>query len=476
MRRRSRWLVRLLLALVAAGGVLAWLAWRVEVPPRRLAAYLQQRAAGHDDALGGLTRQVAGVFEALDRGVAPLPMRPAWRIGAPGPAASAAPAGRAVLAVDEAQLQLALQQAQPGDVITLVPGTYRFDGGPLAVQRPGTAAARITLRAQIPGTATLEFDLVEGFNVSAPYWTFENLDIRGVCEEHSKCEHAFHVVGGAHHFVARHNTVADFNAHFKINGQSDAVPDDGLIEGNTLSNTAPRRTGNPVTPIDLVTASRWVVRANLISDFVRHQSTVTSYGAFFKGAGEANRFERNIVLCEHRLRGQPGSRVGLSLGGGGSQPYACRDKRCVVEQDGGVIESNLVAFCSDSGIDVNRSAMSRVRHNTLIDTGGISVREPASSAEVEGNLVDGALYSRSGATLHAHDNRDTDPLRLYLGSHPVRDLFADVAALNFAWRGPPPRRTAAGAGLPADLCGTPRPAQPAYGAFEDFAACRATAR
>lgn len=466
---RARVLVLALLVPIVAAGVLAYAAGQAEVAPRRLAAYLERRAEGHPNLLGDGVRWLSGMLERLDRGVSPLPLRPALRLGAQ-PAALPAPAGRAVLAASESQLREALQSALPGDVITLVPGDYRFSGAALPVNQPGSAAARITLRAQIPGSARLAFELTEGFHVSAPYWTFENLDIRGSCAEHAACEHAFHVVGGGHHFVARNNTLSDFNAHLKINGADDTWPDHGLIEGNTLVNSAARRTSNPVTPIDLVGASHWVVRGNLIADFVREGADTTSYGAFAKGAGEGTRFERNVVLCEHRVRGQPGSRVGLSLGGGGSSADACRDRRCVVEHDEGVIEANLIAFCADSGIDINRSSRSRVLHNTLIDTGGISVRSAAGSADIEGNLVDGALYRRLGASLHEHDNLATAPLRLYLGSHPVRDLFTDVGALDFAWRAGPPRRE--GAAEPAaDLCGSPRPAQPAYGAFEDFRAC-----
>lgn len=469
MRGRVR--VAALLVLVAVGGVLAYAAERAEVAPRRLAAYLERRADGHPGLLGDGARGLAGALERLDRGVHPLPLRPALRVGAQ-PVAAAAPAGRAVLVASEEQLREALQAALPGDVITLVPGAYHFGGTALPVNRPGSEAARITLRAQIPGSARLAFELVEGFHVSAPYWTFENLDIRGTCAEHTACEHAFHVVGGGHHFVARNNTLSDFNAHFKINGADGNWPDHGLVERNTLVNGAPRRTTNPVTPFDLVGASHWVVRDNLIADFVRAGADTTSYGAFAKGAGQGTRFERNVVLCEHRLRGQPGSRVGLSFGGGGSSADACRDGRCVVEHDDGVIEANLIAFCSDSGIDINRSSRSQLRHNTLVDTGGISVRSAAGSAEAEGNLVDGALYRRLGGSLHEHDNLATARLRLFLGSHPVRDLFADVAALDFAWRAGPPRREGA-AGPTADLCGSPRPAQPAYGAFEDFGACAA---
>lgn len=469
--------LRAAVALLIVGGAaaLAWAAAQSEVAPRRLAAYLEHRAEGHHDLPGDLLHAVARTIEGLDRGVAPLPLRPAWRVGAQPRAAASGAAGtggRAVLVADDAQLEQALQQALPGDLITLVPGRYRFSGQALRVDRPGSAQAPITLRGAVAGGTQLEFNLVEGFIVRAPYWVFENLTIRGLCAQHSDCEHAFHVVGNAHHFVARNNTISDFNAHFKINGDGAAFPDTGLIEGNTMDNHGPRRTGNPVTPIDLVAASHWTIRGNLIADFVREGSDATAYGAFAKGAGSGNRFERNIVLCEHRLRGLPGSRVGLSLGGGGTGAEGCRDKRCITEQDQSTIESNLIAFCSDSGIDINRAATSRVLHNTLLDTGGISLRESAASADVEGNLVDGALYARHEPVLRANDNLDTSPLRLVLGSHPQRALFADIAALDFGWRGEVPRRAA---GSAADLCGSPRPAQPAYGAFEDFRACLAPA-
>lgn len=472
--RRRRWAVGLLLATLAtlaAASVLLGLASQAEVPPRRLADYLDKRARGHDNLAGDAVRLLARGLTRFDRGMQVLPLRPPWRVGVQA-AGAAAPPGRAVLAIDAQQLRQAMAQALPGDVITLAPGRYRVDGQPLEAGRAGRADAPITVRGPQPGAATLEFDLVEGFRVTAPYWRVENLVIRGVCAEHSACEHAFHVSGAAHHFAARHNEVADFNAHFKINGDAGGFPDDGLIEHNTLTNSVPRRTANPVTPIDLVGASRWVVRANVITDFVRADAETTSYGAFAKGAAEGTRFERNIVLCEHRLRGLPGSRVGLSLGGGGSLPYACRDRRCVVEHDDGVIEANLIAFCSDSGIDINRASRSLVRHNTLLDTGGVSVREPAASAELEGNLVDGALYARHGAGLHDEDNQASAAWRLFVGSHPVRALFAEPAALAFEWHADVPRRRAASA-VPAELCGSPRPAQPAYGAFEDFRACAA---
>jgi parallel beta-helix repeat protein len=316
---------------------------------------------------------------------------------------------------------------------------------------------------------TLEFDMTEGFRVSEPYWSFENLRIRGVCNRHSDCEHAFHVVGRAHHFVARHNDVSDFNAHLKINGDNKSFPDDGLIEANTLSNSSIRDTDNPVTPIDLVAANRWTIRSNSISDFAKSGSDRVSYGAFAKGGGEGNVFERNLVICEHLIKGAPGQRIGISLGGGGSEQEFCRDARCITEQDGSTIRSNLVMSCSDDGIYINRSAISHVEHNTLIDTGGISVRFAESSAELEGNLVDGIIRRRDGATLYTTDNIQTSPSRLYVRSHPVRNLFRTLRTLQ--WDTAPPRRIAGAKHFP-DLCEPERPAAPTYGAFEDFSKCR----
>jgi hypothetical protein len=296
-----------------------------------------------------------------------------------------------------------------------------------------------------------------------------------VCAHHEFCEHAFHVAGGAHHFAALNNTILDFNAHFKINGAGAQFPDAGLIEGNTLSNTGPRQTANPVTPIDLVAASGWIVRGNLITDFIKAGGDHISYGAFAKGAGAGTLFERNVVLCEQRLRGQPGQRVGLSFGGGGTGKPYCRDRRCITEQDGGIMRANLVASCSDVGIYVNAAANSKLVDNTLVDTAGIDVRFPESSAEVEGNLVDGAIRSRNGGQLRPGDNLQTPIALLYAGHHPLRSLFVAPGVFDFSWRGTPQEHLTAATPAP-DLCGTARKEKRRYGAFEDFAACLAQPR
>jgi hypothetical protein len=102
----------------------------------------------------------------------------------------------------------------------------------------------------------------------------------------------------------------------------------------------------------------------------------------------------------------------------------------VVEQEQGTIRGNLVAACSDAGIYLNSAARSSVLHNSLVDTTGIDVRFPTSSADVEGNLVDGTIRSRNGGVLREHDNLSAAPLYAYLGYHPLRTLDAAYGAFD----------------------------------------------
>lgn len=405
--------------LLALGGGLLYLQGQ-GVTPRALAPYIEKRSSGHNFLIEGVGRGVAGVLLGLDRGEGAVAVLPPDLAGAQ-PAAVRRDDGARKLVGSAEEARRAIAAAVPGDVIVFLPGVYRIRGS-VEATRPGDEAAPIVVRAGQPGSVTIEFDAVEGFKVSAPYWRFENLSIRGVCRQQESCEHAFHVVGGAHHFSALNNTILDFNAHFKINAENGRFPDAGLIESNTLAESAPRATAGPVTPVDLVAASDWVIRRNLITDFIKTGGDRVSYGAFAKGAGARNRFESNAIVCEQHLRGFPGQRVGLSFGGGGTGKPYCRDRKCVTEQDQGIMQNNLIASCSDVGIYVNAGARTRLLNNTLVDTAGVDVRFPESSAEADGNLVDGTIRSRNGGRLHPGDNLETPITLSYLGYHPLRHL------------------------------------------------------
>ena len=446
-------------------------------PPQDWANFVAMRAAGHNPAIVGVADRVAGWLRVADRlRYAGPHALPDW-IGA-SPARDTAPpspdAGPVQQVNSVGALGAALNVAVPGETIVLKPGTYRLEGRGFYLGRAGRPNAPITLRAARLGDAVIESNVVEAIKVAAPYWHFENLVIRGVCENDSDCEHAFHVVGQAHDTVIRNSLLENFNAQVKINMEQGLNPDHGLIADDTLIDTHPRDTPNPITPVDLDTASGWRITGTLIADFIKAQGNGVSYGAFAKAAGTHNLFDHNVVLCQYALHGYGGERVGLSFGGGGSPDSIRRDQgRSGNESYKGTMRDNLIAFCSDDGIYINRAAHSVISHNTLLATGGIDVRFPQSSAQVDNNIVDGSIRSRVHGLLFTHDNLATWLPALFLGWHPERSLYENVATLDLRWRHAPAGRGDAAKGT--DLCGVPWPREPRPGAFQDFAACLARA-
>jgi hypothetical protein len=437
------------------------------VTPRALAPYVLKRTSGHNSLIEGAGRAVAATLLRLDRGELAPYVPPTLRLGAQ-PEGVPAPKGNERLVATSEEAWRAIGNAAAGDVITLLPGDYQLRRTVYA-RGPASARAPIVVRAARPGTVHIAVTAREAFAVMAPYWRFENLTMRGACTSHSSCEHAFHVTGDARHFVARNNTLHDFNAHFKINGARGTFPDHGLIEANTLANSAPRRTALPVTPIDLVAANGWTIRGNLISDFIKAGGDRISYGAFAKGAAEGTVFERNVVLCEAAVAGQPGQRIGLSFGGGGTGKRYCRDGRCITEHDKGTMRANLIAGCSDAGMYLNSAANTQILDNTVLDTAGVQVRFPTSGATLEGNLVDGPLRADEGGVLREGDNLTTPIWRLYLGDHPQRTLFSDVSRLNLRWKNEAPVSAAQSSAF--DLCTAEPGMRAAFGAFDNFREC-----
>jgi hypothetical protein len=440
--------------------------------PREWAAELRRDAPRQGPIVRPIAIAAADWLQSRDHLAIARPRALPAALGASAERSGSPPADSARVVASIAALRDAVATAQPGGVIVLQAGVYPFAGPAILFTRPGAADAPIVLRAVRVGDAVIESDAIETFKVLAPFWHFENLVMRGVCADHSQCEHAIHIAGAATDTVVRNSRFEDYNAHLKINGEDGNWPDRGVIEGNSFSNTVPRVTRNPITPIDLVGASGWRATGNIIADFARGIDGGATYGAFFKGAGEGNIFERNLVVCAWNLTDAPGQRVGLSLGGGATDPTMRRDQgRTGFEQVGGVIRDNLIAFCSDDGIYLNRAARSEVDHNTLLDTAGIDGRFVETSATVTANVVDGAIRGRDGGSVRGWDNDYPFLLGLFLGWHPQRGLFQAPGKLDLDWRDAPDDvpdtedRT--------DLCGRPRSGPSRPGAFQDFSACGA---
>jgi hypothetical protein len=369
--------------------------------------------------------------------------------------ASRPPVTRAVRARSVAEIEAAIDAAQPGTEIEIQPGTYDFSGVKIEVKRPGRRDLPIVVRSPAIGSVRLNFSLLEGFHVLAPYWVFENLVITGTCEADSRCEHAFHVVGDAVGVVIQNNWVANFNAAIKVNGIGGHFPDEGIIRYNAFLNDHPRKTDGPASTLDIVSASRWIVQRNLISDFGKAGGDFTSYGAFFKGAGEDNLFEQNLVLCEWQHHGQ--QRVGFSFGDGGTGQQFCRDGSCRFEHRGGVVRNNIIMNCPNGpGIHLNKSAETLVHNNALIATSGIEVQRPATGATIVNNIVDGSILIVDGAAVTTASNV-MDQVGAEGSGTASRAIYLNPQGGDLRLKD---REALAGHGLPIegeifDLCGRP---------------------
>jgi len=357
--------------------------------------------------------------------------------------------------------QLALKNAKPGQIIELAQGTYRLNQS-IRIGGHGSIASPITVRAGKIGSAIIEFNTTEGFLVDQPNWVFQDLTVRGVCKADDDCEHAFHIVGKAENITLRNNLIEDFNAHIKVNGYNGDWPDHGILLFNTLTNTHTRSTTRSVTPFDLVGASYWKVSDNLISNFVKGDGNKVSFGMFMKGASQGGRFERNLVICSPNDISGPGVRVGISFGGGGTNPTGlCREDNCkYFEHSNGLAANNIIIHCNDSGLDVNHSTKITLAHNTLINTSGIDVRINPAEAQLYGNLYEGNVRARDGTIAVLKMDQ---PMR-------ATAVFEDADHLQLNWRNIPENILSL-RGLSEDFCGQPRSDGTPPGALNNLQGC-----
>ncbi len=296
---------------------------------------------------------------------------------------------------------VALKAARPGDTIVLEAGTYKIKSHAIYLGNSGTETNRIHVQANKLGDVVLQLDTLDGFYINKSYWTFRNLRISGICANDSACEHAFHVMGGGHHVVIQNNIVTDFNAHVKVNPSGkngpNKYPDNGVITGNSFYNHTIRDTSNSVTPIDMIGVNNWTISDNLIADFIKGRGNKTSYGAYFKGNASHNVFERNLVMCSFNLHQTDAIQIGLSFGGGGTGRQYCRNKNCATEHNEGTLRHNVIMNCNDVGIYLSKANNTEIYNNTLINTLGIDIRYPVSSAVIANNLLTGRIKNRDWA-------------------------------------------------------------------------------
>jgi hypothetical protein len=356
------------------------------------------------------------------------------------------------------------KEAQPGDTFAIYPGTYQLKSQ-IKIDVDGTKDAPITLRPVGNGKVTIEVINQAAFKLRGANWIIENLEFVGACAKHNHCEHGLHIARDADNTIIRNNRFIDFNAAIKGNGEliddRQYFPDHVLIEGNTFYNNTPRNTGAPVVPIDVVGGRHWIIRDNFFADFAKGAGNKVSYAAFLKGNSDNGLFERNVVMCEWRHRG--GVRVGLSLGGGGTNnPQFCQGRSCKIEHYKGVIRSNLIMNCpTDVGIYLNNAASTKVENNTIINTLGVDVRFNGSFATIANNIIQGRIKDRDGGRHRELGN---------LIEEDLEDIFPRAAMNDLTPEDLDDFRARYRDGEPTDLC--TGKAQPDWmGAFNHPMAC-----
>ena len=339
---------------------------------------------------------------------------------APGSPFTFPVSGNQITVGNETELVGAIKNAKAGDVITLVNGLYSLSNR-VRLDAKGSAANPIVIRAANSRQAELTFSqnegAVEGFVVNSSHWIVDGLIINSDCTagQHSNCEHAFHVKGGADGLWVRNNQIVDFNAAIKGSGSDNNYADNVRIEHNDFYNTSVRMTSNPVTPIDINGGDSWVIYKNLISDFSKGMGNRVSYGAFLKANSSNGLFDSNWVQCEKNVF-DSGPRIGLSFGGGGNSPVdnpICKDADCSRLHRNGRMTNNLITNCSDVGIYINKSSDILLDHNTLYKTDGIDVRYDTSTTSIVANLLvggnlrernDGQITENSSNTMETADS------------------------------------------------------------------------
>ncbi|PID78163.1 MAG: hypothetical protein CSB21_01680 [Deltaproteobacteria bacterium] len=305
------------------------------------------------------------------------------------------------------ELLKALNNSSAGNVILISPGKYRLNKNHIYLKSAGLPDMPIVVRAKKLGDVIIELNSFEGFIINKPYWSFENLIIRGTRKNHNQ-EHAFHIVGSGRGFVLRNSVLYNFNSIIKVNGskisggKTRLFPDYGLIENCTFFNNNIRQTSSSVNAIDIVGANFWKIRGNFISDFSKGNGDRISYAAFIKGNSKGGVFENNLVIGEYRHSG--GIRVGLSFGGGGTGQQYSRSKKNEIEHSYGIIRNNIIMYFNDVGIYLNKSSNTKIFNNNILYTTGLDVRFKSSSVVICNNIIDSKIRSRNHGIITEKSN------------------------------------------------------------------------
>ena len=391
--------------------------------------------------------------------------------------------GEVVLVSNVEDLLDAINNASPGEVITLEPGVYQISQL-VRIRRDGEEDNRIFLRAAELGQVTLELSHIENFKIYAKFWVFENLRIIGVCQNGQGCEHAFHIVGDADDLVFRNNEVIDFASHVKLNaeligaGPGKSFPDRTLFLNNMWYNTRYIRNNAPHNILNIDGGVDHVVRGNLFADYSTPSDLPKSASAIYpKASTRRILIEQNLIVCEkQRLEGE--TTRGIQLGDG-APPSICDGDD---DQDGNgdclergqsqeaIVRNNIIIGCnnggSSTGIMVGSDRESLLLHNTVVGAGrrnaGFYQGHPNHDTYWQANILEGGINVQyAERSLNEADNLTPDQAE-------VERLFDAPFEGNFTLAAPESLtdQIPTNPNAPHDFCGHPRGPRADIGAIE----------
>lgn len=390
--------------------------------------------------------------------------------------------GTIVDVCNEGDILSAISNADPGDVITVCPGTFAFNQK-INVNRDGQASARIFLRAEAPGTVTLNLSHIENFNISAKFWVFENITFFGDCSDSSGCEHAFHIVGDADDLIFRTNEVVNFASHVKLNaevvgsGPAKSFPDRTMFIRNTWRNTKYIPNNAPHNILNIDGGVDHVVRGNVFADYNTPASLPKSASAVYPKASTLRMLvEQNLIICE-KVRTEGETTRGIQLGDNAPASICDGD----TDQDGLgdcedngqsqeiTVRNNIIMNCNNggsaAGIMVSSDRDSKILHNTVINTdprkGAFYVGHPNHETFWRSNIIENGFDTNYAVqSLTESDNVTPSPQEVSaLFTGPAQGDLSLAAGATLAQVPSEPDVT-------HDFCGYPRGDTADLGAIE----------
>jgi len=262
-----------------------------------------------------------------------------------------------------AELRAACASAQSGDIIELTNGTYTWsDSASLVVL---TDKSNLTIRSQ---SGNRDAVVLQGGGISdkttqfhfklynSDYITFEDLTMRDVYW------HCVQVNDGSEYATFRNLVMWDAGEG-PIKGTSPGTSgpycDNGLVEDCLIGYTT-YGARSCVEGIDLVGCVGWVIqRCDFIRASKKGGAAKVGWGFFAKGNSQDTVVDKCYTEdCD----------IGLSFGGGGTDPQYFRDGDTTYEHRRGILKNNVVNRTKDVAVMMLYATDYKIYNNTLWST------------------------------------------------------------------------------------------------------------